>query len=183
MEIPKENGFTAVEYQRRLAAVRAQMADREIDALVVLSADNTYYLTGYNSVNSWDFQCCIVTQSGEPVLYTANDDPVQKIVELLDDLRLRDKRLGLEENSPNLGVHNHQRLQRALAGIQWTDASGLANKVRLVKSQEEITCMREAARSRTFPSSATIRSLSNWGLCATLHRTINAHDCCWAHAF
>ncbi len=31
MEIPKENGFTAVEYQRRLAAVRAQMADREID--------------------------------------------------------------------------------------------------------------------------------------------------------
>jgi Xaa-Pro aminopeptidase len=144
-----------VEYQRRLAAVRAQMADREIDALVVLSADNTYYLTGYNSVNSWDFQCCIVAQSG---------DPVQKIVELLDDLRLRDKRLGLEENSPNLGVHNHQRLQRALAGIQWTDASGLANKVRLVKSQEEITCMREAARSRTFPSSATIRSLSNWGL-------------------
>ncbi len=37
MVIPKENGFTAEEFQRRLTAVRSKMASREIDALLVFS--------------------------------------------------------------------------------------------------------------------------------------------------
>ncbi|MDE0461913.1 MAG: aminopeptidase P family N-terminal domain-containing protein, partial [Caldilineaceae bacterium] len=167
MGIPKENWFTLEEYHRRLAAVRTEMAAREIDVLLVFGAGNVFYLTGYNSVNSWDFQCCIVPDSGDPILlifnfelgrflasawlsepalYTAQDDPVASLVNLLDDQNLRNRRLGIEENSPNLGVKNYRRLRQMLAGSQWTDASGLVDEVRLVKSEAEIAYMREAGR-------------------------------------
>ena len=72
MNIPKEKGFTATEYQRRLVAVRAEMDAQGIDALMVFSAGNVYYLTGYCSVNSWDFQCCILSHSGDPALLLFN---------------------------------------------------------------------------------------------------------------
>ncbi len=165
--IPKENWFTLAEYQRRLSAVRSLMAERELEVLLVFGAGNVYYLTGYHSVNSWDFQCCLLTQSGnphllifnfelgrflasswldKPLLYAAADDPVQKVVDLLDQLQLRSKRLGIEENSTNLGVRRFQRLRQALSDAAWSDASGLVDQVRLVKSPEEIACMREAGR-------------------------------------
>jgi len=72
MGIPKENWFTLEEYHRRLAAARTKMAAREIDVLLVFGAGNVFYLTGYNSVNSWDFQCCIVPDSGDPILLIFN---------------------------------------------------------------------------------------------------------------
>ena len=181
MEIPRENWFTTEEYQRRLAAVRTRMAAREFDVLLVFSAGNVYYLTGYNSVNSWDFQCCIVADSGDPtlllfnfelgrflastwlselVLYTAQDDPVQKLVNVLGDLRLRNRRLGIEENSPNLGVNNYRRLRQMLADSQWTDASGLVDEVRLVKSQAEIAYMREAGRLTRLGAQAALAAVT-----------------------
>ena len=165
--IPKENWFSLAEYQRRLTTVRSLMAARDLEVLLVFGAGNVYYLTGYHSVNSWDFQCCLVPQSGDPVLlifnfelgrflasswlsepllYAAADDPVQKTVDLLDQLQLRDKRLGVEENSANLGVRRYLRLRQALSGALWIDASGLVDQARLVKSPEEIAYMRESGR-------------------------------------
>ena len=157
------------------------MTSQEVDALLVFSASSVYYLTGYNSVNSWDFMCCIVTGSGdprlmlfdfelgrflastwlsEPVLYTAKDDPVQRLVELVGDLQLGNKRLGVEENSPNLGVYQHRRLRRMLAGSKWTDASLLVDEVRLVKSEEEIACMREAGRLTRLGAEAALATVA-----------------------
>ena len=165
--IPKEKWFTLAEYQRRLSVVRSFMAASNLEVLLVFGAGNVYYLTGYHSVNSWDFQCCLVTQSGDPhllifnfelgrflasswlnqpLLYAAADDPVQKVVELIDSLQLRGKALGVEENSANLGVRRFQRLRQALSAESWSDASGLVDQARLVKSPEEIACMREAGR-------------------------------------
>ena len=181
MNVPKEKGFTAAEHQRRLAALRSEMAARDMDALMVFSAGNVYYLTGYCSINSWDFQCAIVAHDGdpalllfnfelgrflasswlsEPLLYTAQDDPVQKAVQLLGDLGLRGKRLGIEENSANLGVQKHRRLQQMLAGERWTDASGLVDRVRLVKSDEEIACMLEAGRLSQLGAEAALDAVA-----------------------
>ena len=181
MGIPKENWFTLEEYHSRLAAARTKMAHREIDVLLVFGAGNVFYLTGYNSVNSWDFQCCIVPDSGdpillifnfelgrflasswlsEPVLYTADDDPVASLVNLLDDQNLRNRRLGIEENSPNLGVSNYRRLRQMLADSQWTDASGLVDEVRLVKSEAEIAYMREAGRLTRLGAEAALAAVA-----------------------
>jgi Xaa-Pro aminopeptidase len=71
---------------------------------------------------------------------------VQKVVELIDSLQLRGKRLGVEENSANLGVRRFQKLRQVLSAESWSDASGLVDQARLVKSPEEIACMREAGR-------------------------------------
>ena len=41
----KENWFSSAEYQRRLESVRAEMTLRELDALLIFSPSNVYYLT------------------------------------------------------------------------------------------------------------------------------------------
>jgi Xaa-Pro dipeptidase len=177
MEIPKENRFSRDEYKRRLDAVRTRMAAQDIEALLIFSAGNVYYLTGYHSVNSWDFQCCILTHQGDPtllifnfelgrflasswlseaVLYTAHDNPVQKVIERLNERHLLDKRLGIEENSPNLGVRKYRQFQQELGKAQWIDASGLVDKVRLVKSSPEIEYMRAAARLTCMGAEAAL---------------------------
>jgi Xaa-Pro aminopeptidase len=165
--VPKEKSFSPEEHQRRLAAVRSEMAAQEIDVLIVFSSDNVYYLTGYCSVNSWDFQACILSDTGEPVLllfafemgrflasswlsdvvlYAAEDDPLVTAMQLLGDLGLSSRKLGIEDDSPNLGVAKYKRLQNLLRGKRWRDVSGLVDQVRLVKSEEEVACLREAGR-------------------------------------
>lgn len=41
--------FSKVEYEDRLSRVRAEMAARSLDALVIGDADNINWLTGYDA--------------------------------------------------------------------------------------------------------------------------------------
>ena len=102
MAIPHEPVFDAAEYDRRLTAVRAGMAERNIDGLLVFSPHNVFYLCGMDSENLFDFQCLIVPREGELVLvildfeearaansvgagrtvsYHAFDDPIQAVLD------------------------------------------------------------------------------------------------------
>jgi Xaa-Pro dipeptidase len=168
VDIPKEAYFSQDEYQRRLRLVREKMAERGLDVLLVFGAANVYYLTGYSSVNSWDFQCCVLGLTGAPsliifdfelgrfaasswlpedkvVAYTAHDEPIGVIRSTLSDLGLLGKTIAIEETSPNLGVAKYRRLLEMLAGENLVDAGGLVEMVRLVKSAEEIAYLRRAA--------------------------------------
>ena len=60
--------FPAQELAQRLAAVRAQMADRQLDGLIVTIPENIYYLTG---LDHWGFFAChvlIVPLEGDLVI-------------------------------------------------------------------------------------------------------------------
>jgi Xaa-Pro dipeptidase len=137
LDDPDRPPFTHGEYERRLHLVRRAMAERALGALLVFGAANVYYLTGYDSVNSWDFQCCVVGPDGSPALvifdfelgrfltscwidqvvpYGAAEDPIATVRATLDALGLLGTTLGVEESSPNLGVTKHRRLVEARAG-------------------------------------------------------------------
>ena len=53
--IPKELAFDESEYRRRLDRVRALMAERGLDALLVTEVPNVCYLSGYDTFPFADF--------------------------------------------------------------------------------------------------------------------------------
>ena len=55
--------FLKSEYDDRLARVRAEMAARGLDALVIGDPDNINWLTGYDA---WSFYTCLLYTSPSP---------------------------------------------------------------------------------------------------------------------
>ena len=55
--------FTKAEYEGRLAKVRAEMKAKDIEVLILFSAKNFYYLTGYESGATY-YQAMIITPTG-----------------------------------------------------------------------------------------------------------------------
>ena len=61
---PKDLVFPLEEYQSRISGLRRQMHEQGLDALLVFTAENTFYLCGYQSIGYSSFQCLIVPQEG-----------------------------------------------------------------------------------------------------------------------
>lgn len=58
-------GPDQAEYDERLRRVRAAMAERSLDALIVADPANLFYLTGYNAWSFYTPQCLIVPAVGD----------------------------------------------------------------------------------------------------------------------
>ena len=61
--------FTREEYANRLWKVRAEMAGRGIDVLIVSDPSNMAWLTGYDGWSFYVHQCVLVGLEGEPVWF------------------------------------------------------------------------------------------------------------------
>src|SRR5687768_522286 len=68
MAIVREPAFGIDEYQRRITGVRAAMADRGLDGLVLVGPHSINYLSGMDSENLFDVQALVLPLAGEPVL-------------------------------------------------------------------------------------------------------------------
>ena len=66
--------FTADEYARRLAKVRAAMEAAGIELLVVSDPSNMHWLTGYDGWSFYVHQAVIVPPTGNPVWYGRAQD-------------------------------------------------------------------------------------------------------------
>jgi Xaa-Pro dipeptidase len=158
--------FDAAEYERRQAALRAQMEERDLDAVLVSGPENQYYLTGYETTGFHSFpQTLIFPRSGPPLLVTRqleegnaaaayalasrgyhdDDNPAEVLGLALYGLGLAERTLGVEKAVPWLTVRLFEGLQRALPGAKLVDVSGLVELMRAVKSPAELFYMRQAA--------------------------------------
>src|SRR5436305_15298762 len=61
-----ESAFPKAEYDRRLSALRARMAENDFDLVLLSSPENVFYLSGQQTPGYYTFQCLCVPQSGEP---------------------------------------------------------------------------------------------------------------------
>ena len=66
--IPRELSFSSDEYSQRLIRVREEMAAREIDVLLVHSAVDLCYLTGYQTLWPDAYACLILPLSDAPFM-------------------------------------------------------------------------------------------------------------------
>ncbi|MGL6162040.1 M24 family metallopeptidase [Microbulbifer sp.] len=62
--------FTRSEFRQRQEAVRAQLAELGLDACLITSPENIYYLTGLDHMGYFAYQMLVVPARGDPVLIT-----------------------------------------------------------------------------------------------------------------
>eukprot|EP01132_Coremiostelium_polycephalum_P004434 gene4434-5532_t len=145
------------------------MAEQKLDAILLFAQESMYWLTGYDTFGFCFFQCLVVKSDGSQVLMTRSADlrqarqtsnieniviwadrdnanPAADLRELLNDLDLLGKRIGVEYQTHGLTAANGRKLDEQLAAFgQIVDASGLVDRLRVLKSPAEIAYSRKAA--------------------------------------
>ena len=160
--------FERVEFDRRKAAVVAELKARELDGLLMFQQESMFYLTGYDTFGFCFFQCLYLGSDGTLALLTRAPDylqakhtslledirvwkdeggaqPAGQLRDMLDDLGAKGKTLGIEYDSYGLTAKNGRAVDAAMegfAGLQ--DASGLVDRIRVVKSEAELAYVRKA---------------------------------------
>jgi Xaa-Pro dipeptidase len=167
--------FDKQEYRARVARLRALMAERGIDTLLVMNEANMNYLTGYDGYSEYVPQLALVVQDEEdpwlilremdthcttPTTYldparvlgyperfigSSERTPWQPIGQMIRE-RTRSARFGIELTAKTYGIKAHAALGRELDLARTVDADGLISKLKLVKSAAEITYMQQAGR-------------------------------------
>ena len=166
--------FSPQEYDRRLAATRAAMERNGIDTLLVADPSNMAWLTGYDGWSFYVPQMVILPRHGSPLWWGRTQDkagaqqttwltpealhdwpeeqvqhpdhhPVEALVALLRD-RGWTKRLGVEMDNYYYSAASHRILETAFGTAELSDATGLVNWQRAVKSDAEIHMMQQAGR-------------------------------------
>ena len=163
--------FAAEELAARRKAVAAELDRRGLDGLLIFRQESMYYLTGYDTFGYVFFQCLYMGVDGETLtLLTRTPDvrqaehtsmipdirvwydsegtnPAEDLKKILDEHGCRGKRLGIETDAYGLTGYNLRRVEAALSGFcELVEASDLVTRLRAVKSQAEISYVREAAR-------------------------------------
>jgi Xaa-Pro dipeptidase len=159
-----ELDFSRAEYDARVAAVRAEMAARDIDVLLVDQFEHLVYLFGYLPTAA-RYQACLLPRDGEPhMVVRALDLPtflvqswVRSWTSFADDedpmaLVAREagrfgplSSLGVETDSHFLTVQRYRQLEAALPDAAIADFAGVMWALRWVKSPAEIDYLRQAA--------------------------------------
>lgn len=164
----KDLAFSVAEYEDRLARVRKEMETQELDALLCMTPEDLYWLTGYRSMGFFAFQVLVVTHDKEPVMisrkleemiffnnawcntyraYYDYEDPVVFTVDVLQDLGLNKagKRFGVPMNSEDLSALSMKNLEKLLPNTKFVDTTMLVTKMRWIKSSAELEYMMKAA--------------------------------------
>jgi len=189
--------FPRDELDTRLAKLRAAMAERHLDGLLISVPESIYYLT---QLDHWGFFAChvlIVPLTGPMILvarameritvenlvsnarlygYADHEDPVDHVLGALADLGLADGRLGIEKDSLFLTPRVAEGLLGRATRAEWEDASGLAADIRLVLSPREMECTRRAAKAADAGTMAAIAAIrdgaSDYEVSAECHRAM-----------
>ncbi len=168
--------FTREEYASRLWKVRAEMAGRGIDVLIVSDPSNMAWLTGYDGWSFYVHQCVLVGLEGEPVwfgrrmdangalrtcwihpdnityypdYYVQNPDmhPMEYLAQsIMPDRGWHTGVVGMEMDNYYFSAKAYQSLLKELPHARFMDANALVNWCRAIKSPQEIAYMRVAAR-------------------------------------
>ena len=178
------NPFTDAELSRRIAATRAEMAERGIDMALLSAPENIFYLTGLDHWGYFAPHMLILPAEGEPVLVTRAMEHVvirnqvrnarfigHSDSETAADVVLRHLggacaglTLGLEGWSSGLSLAMGERLKAGIGADGWADITGMVDRLRLVKSAEELAYMRRAATAADAGTQAAIDAIHDGAL-------------------
>ncbi len=160
-----ESAFARAEYDARVARVREGLAERGLDCAVFNGPENIFYLTGQQTPGYYTFQCLILPLRGEPLFllrqleltnflrnsfleqYETYDDgttPAGVLVAVLGRMGLSGKRVGIEKGGWFLPIGFFEALAAALPRIE--DTTGIVERLRRVKSPDEIAALEESGR-------------------------------------
>ena len=161
--------FSKQEFNNRKKKVLESMQKEKLDALLMFRQESMYWLTGYDTFGFVYFQCLILTVNGDLILLTRAPDlrqaqntsiikdiriwidknesnPAEELKNILNELNLGNKTLGVEYEAYGLTGRNSIKLNNSLnRSYKLTDKSELISYLRLIKSEEEIVYVKKAA--------------------------------------
>jgi len=166
-----EAPFPEQEYQDRYQRAQALMERDGLDALVISERNNYWYFSGlisYQLDHIQRPQICFLPKEGKPTLLVYGNDkakakalpwiggvqayvdvpfPQEMIADTLKEIGLGEAKLGFElGEDQRLGFPANYllRLTEALPKAKIEDGTGALTEMRLIKSPQEIDCMRKA---------------------------------------
>ncbi len=161
--------FDRSEFDARRDRLLVEMTEKKLDAVLLFAQESMYWLTGYDTFGFCFFQSLVVKSDGSMVLLTRSADlrqarhtsiienivlwtdrdnanPAVDLRNLLNELDLLGKRIGVEYDTHGLTAFNGRRLDEQLQTFgQIADASGIVGRLRLFKSPAEIAKAEKAA--------------------------------------
>lgn len=158
--------FTASEYAARVAAVRVAMRERGLDALLMTSPENIFYLTGLNHLGYFAFTALLLKAEGDCVLvaramerhtlaaqvpdcehflFADGEDPAEAVARAVSASGLGRGRIGVEKGKMYFPIRVWEGVVTRVPRAKWEDGAELVDEVRVVKSPAEIDCIRQAA--------------------------------------
>lgn len=164
-----EWAFSVGEYEARLAALEADMAEAGFDALLIHVPENVLYISGFHTPGYYYPQWVIVAPGRKPMIvlralealslpvrswfapeqlmtFADNQEPLEVLVEALGRMGLSTARLAVEKTGWYFTVAMWEELQHRAPGLRLADAAGMVERLRMVKSPAEIAHIEEACR-------------------------------------
>ena len=167
--------FSREEFDLRLRRVRQAMEKAGLDLLLVTDPSNMNWLTGYDGWSFYVHQCVVVPLDDDPMWYGRMQDgngarltvwmpethilwypdhyvqsvhrhPMDHLSGILRDQGRGGARIGVEMDNYYFSAAAFAGLQKGLPDARFSDATGLVNWQRAVKSEAELNYMRIAAR-------------------------------------
>ena len=161
--------FSKKEFSERKTKVLKSLKEQNLDALLMFRQESMYWLTGYDTFGYVFFQTLVLDKNGNTILLTRAPDlrqaqntsniediriwidkdgsnPTDDLKIILDELSLKEKKIGIEYEAYGMTGRNAIRLNKSLENYcNVEDQSELITKLRVIKSQEEIIYVRKAA--------------------------------------
>ena len=161
--------FSKEEFQKRKLNILKSMKEQNLDALLMFRQESMYWLTGYDTFGYVFFQTLVMNQKGDIVLLTRapdlrqaqntsniediriwvdkdNSNPTDDLKIILNELDLKEKKIGIEYEAYGMTGRNALRLNKSLENYcDVEDHSELITKHRVIKSKEEIVYVKKAA--------------------------------------
>jgi Xaa-Pro aminopeptidase len=164
--------FERGEYLDRVAKVKQRMEAAGIDLLLISNDANMCYVSGYDATSGYvpqalllpldeeepywigrdmDAACALYTVFmdpnkivGYPESFIGDHDkhPMSFFADFIREHGWDTRRIGFED----LSVHTYWQLERGLPNAALVDASLLVDWARIVKSDQEIECLRQASQ-------------------------------------
>lgn len=159
-----ESAFAKAEYDGRVARARALLQAAGIDVMIVTGPENIFYLTGQQTPGYYTFQALVLPVDGEPAfvirqleffnfvsntfisgaqVYGDGDQPVNFLVNVIKQRGWAGKRIGIDKRGWFLPIATYEALREQLGDI--SDAAGIIEQLRIVKSPAELEKMAVAA--------------------------------------
>ena len=167
--------FTQSEYDDRLQKTRTEMQARGLDMLIVSDPSNMNWLTGYDGWSFYVHQCVVVFADEPPLWFGRGQDgngalrtvwmapdrvvgypdhyvqstqyhPMEYLAAKLVDAGRGTARIGVEMDNYWFSAACYAALQQHMPNARFSDATALVNWQRAVKSDQELTYMRQAGQ-------------------------------------
>tara|TARA_B100001248_G_scaffold245089_1_gene214644 strand:- start:72 stop:1241 length:1170 start_codon:yes stop_codon:yes gene_type:complete len=168
--------FNKQEYRERLLKVQKMMQEKGLELLISHDTNNINYLTGYDAWSFYYAQCVIIHINAEqPLCFIRQQDaggayittylnkeniivydehyihnwpkhPYDYLVNIIKDKKWDRLSIGLEMDAHYFTAFCYEKIKKGLPDAKIKDSDRLVNWVRLIKSNNEISCMKSAAK-------------------------------------